>query len=124
MFTPAQIVNIARRASLALPDSGTGHTVYTARQAAGRYIVGGLAPAAILPTGVHPSTYRAAIARMIERYDGNLPETLGFWEDNGAIYLDLGETYTLERYALQAARERGELAIYDRETGECITVEG
>ena len=124
MFTPAQVNTIARRAHHAIEGKGEGHTVYAmgSEYNPQRYVVGGLVPSAMLPIGTPVSAIRAAIVRMLARDKGGVAETLGYWEDGGTLYLDLGTTWTLEHNALKVASQRGELAIYDRETGECIRV--
>ena len=122
-FTAAQTARIARRAAALTEGSGGGHTEYRADRAMGRYIVGGMAPAVILPVGAPGGVIRDAVRRMVGRHASLPAETLGVWEDNGALYFDLGDTWTSRARALDAARVRGELASYDRETGECIRVE-
>lgn len=123
MFTPAQIDTIARRAHHAIEGKGEGHTVYRQDRAMGRYIVGGIGRTPMLAVGSPVATIRAAIHGMIATLPGGaVMETLGYWEDGGTVYVDFGDTWTSRRRALKVAADRGELAIYDRETGECITV--
>lgn len=119
MFTNQQIASVARAASLAVEGSGSGHTEHRKDRAMGRYIVGGLTPAATFPIGEARPVIREAIRRMLDSRVGGV-ETLGYWEDNGAVYVDLGDTWTSRARAINMARARGELAIFDRETGECI----
>lgn len=121
MFTPSQINTIARRAHHAIEGKGEGHTVYVSKVTARRYIVGGYRPSAMLPVGAPVRVIREAVERMCRNV--NDAETLGYWEDDGTLYLDLGNTFYSLEIALEAAARRGELAIYDREAGECITVE-
>lgn len=123
MFTPAQINTIARRAHHAIEGKGEGHTVYRQDRAMGRYIVGGIGRTPMLATGTPVASIRQAIHGMIATLRAEaVVETLGYWEDGGTVYVDLGDTWTSRARALQVAARRGELAIYDREAGECITV--
>lgn len=46
----------------------------------------------------------------------------GVWCDKGVIYIDINESFESREDALEAARDRGELAIYDQVAGECLTV--
>lgn len=122
MFSTSDIHALARKASAAAEGEGAGHTVYSPECAPRRYVVGGYTPSSLLPVGTPVGVVRAAIRRMVGASGARFAETLGFWEDNGTVYLDLGTTYNDEVSALSVARTRGELAIYDRQTGECIPV--
>ncbi|QAU07342.1 hypothetical protein SEA_ALLEB_7 [Microbacterium phage Alleb] len=122
MFTAPAIARLARHASALVEGEGQGHTEYRTDRAMGRYVVGGMAPAALLPVGVPRAVVRATVRRMLDAASEAGVETLGVWEDDGTVYVDLGDTWTVRARALAAARVRGELAIYDRETGECIPV--
>lgn len=125
MFTPSQISLIARHASDAAHGSGHGHTAYAANVMRRRYIVGGVTKALIFPVSESRHAIRARIRRMLDSPYGagaDVPATLGMWEDNGSVYVDLGDMWYALEHALEVARARGEKAIYDRETGECITV--
>lgn len=113
MFTRQQIASVARKAS-----AGQGHTVRRPGHN-GRYVVGGLVTR-IYPVGTAPARIRADIGRMLEDKHALLASTLGSWEDDGAVYVDLGRTVQDLDHALGMARDLGELAIYDRKTGECI----
>lgn len=115
MFTPSQVARVARKAS-----AGQGHTVRKPGHN-GRYVVGGLVTR-IYPVGTARPVIRQGIARMLEERRALLASTLGSWEDDGAVYVDLGQTVQDLDHALGMARDLGELAIYDRETGECIPV--
>lgn len=122
MFSTSDIYALARKAAFAVEGGGTGHTIYSPECAPRRYVVGGYIPSVLLPVGTPVGVVRAAIRRMVRDSGARFAETLGFWEDNGTLYLDLGTTYHDEASALSVARTRGELAIYDRETGECIVL--
>lgn len=115
MFSRFQIAAVARKAS-----AGQGHTVRKPGHN-GRYVVGGLVTR-IYPVGTAPARIRADIGRMLEHKRALLASTLGSWEDGGSVYVDLGRTVPELGHALSMARDMGELAIYDRKTGECITV--
>jgi len=121
-FTAAQTARLARHAAALTEGSGGGHTEYRADRAMGRYVVGGVAPALILPVGTPVGVIRDRARRMVERADDNTAETLGVWEDNGSLYFDLGDTWTLLRMALDMGRMRGEKAIYDRQSGDVVPV--
>lgn len=121
-FSAAQTARLSRRAAALTEGSGGGHTEYRTGRAMGRYVVGGVAPALILPVGTPVGVIREAVRRMVERAGDADAETLGVWEDNGALYFDLGDTWTLPRMALDMGRMRGELAIYDRESGDVVPV--
>lgn len=121
MFTPSQVSLIARHASDAGEGSGTGHTVYASNVMRRRYVVGGVAPALVFPIGEARHTIRAAVRRMLAQGVEHA-QTLGMWEDAGSVYVDAGDMWYLLEHALEVARARGELAIYDREAGECIPV--
>lgn len=45
---------------------------------------------------------------------------LGAWVDKGTVYLDVSHVFAERSTALQAARQRNELAIYDLAKGETI----
>lgn len=121
-FTAAQTARLARHAATLAEGSGGGHTEYRADRAMGRYVVGGVAPALILPVGTPVGVIREAVRRMAQSGAALTAETLGVWEDNGALYFDLGDTWTTRPMALGMGRMRGEKAIYDREAGECVPV--
>lgn len=122
MFSTSDIYALARKAASAVEGEGAGHTIYARGTEARRYVVGGYTPSVLLPVGTPVGVVRRAIRRMVGAHGARFSETLGYWEDNGTVYLDLGTTYHDEVSALSVARTRGELAIYDRETGECITL--
>lgn len=120
MFTRTDVARIARLASLAVEGSGTGATAYDEHAMRGRYVVGGYAPAQLYPIGEGRGHMRTRIWDWVQAH----PEahTLGYWEHEGTVYVDLGTMTPGLEYALQLARTRGELAIFDRHTGECIPV--
>lgn len=120
MFTPSQVALLARHVSDAVEGSGSGHTVYAPNVMRRRYIVGGVTPALVFPIGGSRHAIRAGIRRMLGATLAPLAHTIGMWEHEGAVYVDLGDTWHSLKAALSMARIRGEKAIYDRETGECI----
>lgn len=124
MLTDAQIARLARHASKAVADSGSGHTEYAHSDSRRRYVVGGVVPARIFPVGTAPAVIREAVRRMVRdaaaasmAYD-----TVGYWEDDGAVYVDLGDTWDGVGMAIAVAQTRRELAIYDRNERKCITL--
>ena len=121
MFTPEGVRTLARRAASAVEGQGTGHAVYSLGATKGRYVVGGLATR-IYPVGEAVGAMRKGMRAMADSYAGATADTMGYWEDGGAVYVDLGDTYDGVGMALAVAESRGELAIYDRKTGECITL--
>lgn len=120
-FTDAQQSTIARLAHSAEEGSGSGHTVYAADAKSRRYVVGGYRPSLMFPIGTARPVIRAAIRRLM--HDAAQAETLGYWEDRGTVYVDLGNTFNSLHMALHVAARRCELAIYDTQTGECIPVQ-
>lgn len=124
MLTPVHIARLARHASALVEGEGQGHTEYAHADSKRRYVVGGVAPALIFPIGTARPVIRAAVRRMLDsaRAQSLAWDTLGCWEDGGAVYVDLGDTWHTLGPAHYEARMRGELAIYDRQTGECVTV--
>lgn len=124
MLTNAQIARLARLASAAVEGSGSGHTEYVHADSRRRYVVGGVVPARIFPIGTTRAVIREAVRRMVRDAEAaSLAfDTVGYWEDNGAVYVDLGDTWHGGSSALCMAHDRRELAIYDRLTGSCITV--
>ncbi|AWY04988.1 hypothetical protein SEA_HORTUS1_6 [Microbacterium phage Hortus1] len=124
MLTDAAIARLARHASAAVEGSGSGHTEYVHADSRRRYVVGGVVPARIFPIGTARPVIREAVRRMVrDAAAASLAfDTVGYWEDNGSVYVDLGDTWHAASSALGVARDRRELAIFDRLTGECIPV--
>lgn len=122
MFTRTDIATVSRLASRAVGGSGSGHTVYAPNVVRRRYVVGGYVPTLLYPIGTAPAHMRVRIWDAVHADAAQGATTLGYWEDNGTVYVDLGDMYYSLDIALEVARERGELAIYDRETGGCIPV--
>lgn len=120
MFSTSDIYALARKAASAVEGEGAGHTIYAPGPEARRYVVGGYTPSVLLPVGTPVGVVRGAIRRMLKTPGAQGARTLGYWEDNGAVYLDLGTTYHTEDTALHVARTRKELAIYDTVAGEAI----
>lgn len=97
-------------------------TIYADDATRYRYVVGGIATR-IMPIGEGKARLRTALHAMAEGSDkGNL--TLGMWEDDGAVYLDLGDTWPGLGMAIAIAEKRGELAIYDTWESRTIRVNG
>ena len=120
MFSNAKISAVAGFASTVGEGSGDGLTVYTQGVTPGRYVVGGRVPSRLFPIGTARPVIKAAIVAMLEGSPN--AETLGVWEDDGTVYVDLGDTWETLEHALYAATHRSELAIYDRQDEECIRV--
>lgn len=123
MFTRTDVATIARLASVAVEGEGAGHTVYAHGSFPKRYIVGGHTPSQMYPTGGSSGHMRVRIWDAAQMAGALEAETLGYWEDKGTVYVDFGTTCHSLASALSVARTRGELAIFDRQTGECIAVE-
>lgn len=121
MFTPSQIALIARHVSDAVEGGGAGHTAYAPNTMRRRYVVGGVTKALIFPIGASRHAIRAGIRGMIHGLTEQA-QTLGMWENEGSVYVDLGDMWHSLDIALAVAAQRGELAIYDRESGDCIPV--
>lgn len=100
-----------------------GHTIYlTETSNVGRYVVGGLVGTHTIDPDEYGSLEYAA-DWVATRWQPGVSETLGSWVNpDGRIDLDYGTTYESLDAALDVARARGELAIYDRLTGDCIDV--
>lgn len=114
MFTRTDVATIARLASQAVEGEGTGHTVYAQGISPRRYIVGGYAPAQLYPTGAASGHMRTRIWDMAHTNAAQGAHTLGYWEDEGTVYVDLGDAWDSLGMALAVARKRGEKAVYDR----------
>ena len=98
--------------------NGEGHTEYRGKpEYAGRYIVGGIATVSAPPAALSLHDIRL----MVLNY-GSQAETLGAWVDNGIAYIDLGDSYYTREMAEQTARNRGEIAFWDRVKGTEIFV--
>lgn len=102
------------RQGLALSAAyGQGSTAYRGHERyAGRYIVGGLSTRTVPVTGIR-ETYRSALYAL-EQLDTTNAETLGVWVQDGIVYADAGDTWLTRYAAEQAAKNRGELAYWDR----------
>lgn len=75
----------------------------------GRFVVGGLKT---VTAKIGDALNQAEV--IAERLgESGAAQTLGSWEHDGTIYYDLGDTWDNEADAMRAARERGELAIWD-----------
>ena len=116
-----------RLATMAIDATESGHTEYSFDDptVAARYIVGGIATL-VIPARLayyEPARNRRVVTEWLH---GNThAETLGYWIDaeTGDIYLDAGDTYGYEGQALSVARQRGELAIWDRVENREIRVD-
>lgn len=45
---------------------------------------------------------------------------VGVWVDSGLVYVDISERIQDEREALRVGRERGQISIYNWQTGACV----
>lgn len=122
MFTRTDVAMIARLASLAVEGQGQGATVYAQGVEPKRYIVGGYAPAQMYPIGEGRGHMRTRIWDAVHTPASEGAHTLGYWEDDGTVYVDLGDTWDGIGLALAVAETRGELAIYDRKERRVITL--
>lgn len=123
MFTRTAVAHLAHLASLAVEGEGQGHTIYAQGVTPRRYVVGGGgAPALILPIGEARASIRIRAWDMAQTEAATAAHTMGYWEDGGSVYVDLGDTWHSLEIALDVARTRGEKAIYDRQARECIPV--
>lgn len=81
------------------------------------YYVGGQSPTLVMPTGtVTPDD----VAGFVSTH----PETryFGMWEDDGKIYVDAVDLIYSGQRAMELARERGELAVFDISDRKCLEV--
>ena len=124
MFSRTNVATVARLASRAVEGEGAGHTVYAEGTAPRRYVVGGYTPTLLFPVSAPSGHMRVRVWDWAQADAARFAEALGYWEHEGTIYVDFGTTHASIDDALRVAASRGELAIYDRETGQCITVEG
>lgn len=113
MFTRTDVAMLARLAAGAVEGDGTGHTIYAQGDAPRRYIVGGYLPAQLYPIGEAKGRMRTRIWDAAQAPAARFAETLGYWEDEGTVYVDFGTTYHDEVSAISVARTRGERAVYD-----------
>jgi len=60
----------------------------------------------------------------IKAYAKNLKSNclVGFWVDNGKMYIDIVKVYKTKAYALKIARQNDQLAIWDFEKGQAINL--
>lgn len=122
MFTRTDVATIARKAAQAEEGKGQGHTVYAQGITPKRYVVGGYAPAQLYPVGAATAHMRVRIWDAVHAPAAEGAHTLGYWEDEGTVYVDLGDTWDGLGTAIAVAQARGELAIYDRREGRVITL--
>lgn len=59
-----------------------------------------------------------AINSLLKACNGS--EFVGVWVDGGKVFIDLSEWIENRAEAMQAGRERSQLAIFEWATGECI----
>lgn len=123
MFQSTHVNSLARTAHALVEGEGQGSTVYAQDALKRRYVVGGLTTR-MFPVGEAVPTLRAAMHAMAGTQNGTIAETMGVWEDQGTVYVDLGTMFHSLDVALEQATHRGKLAVFDRETGERIRVEG
>lgn len=106
-MTTATLSDIRLLTDKAVSDGG--YTIPLTGGKLGRYVVGGLRTATMKVADAMVNA--GAVAKRLGELAG--AETLGSWLHEGVVYYDLGNTYDDESTAMSAARERGELAIYD-----------
>lgn len=121
MFEPSAIARLARLAHAATEGSASGSTVYAIGAVRQRYVVGGLATR-IYPIGESRDRLRKGMHAMLDSYGGAVASTLGYWEDEGTLYVDMGDMHSDLDDALRIAASRGELAIFDTWTRDITYV--
>lgn len=121
MFEQSAVARLARLASAATEGSASGSTVYAIGAVRRRYVVGGLATR-IYPIGESRDRLRKGMHAMLDSYSGAVASTLGYWEDEGSVYVDMGDMHSDLDDALRIAESRGELAIFDTWTRDVTYV--
>lgn len=121
MFEQSAIARLARLASDATEGSASGSTVYAIGAVRYRYVVGGLSTR-IYPVGESRAALRKGMHAMLRGYGGAIASTLGYWEEEGSVYVDLGDMHANLNDALRIAESRGELAIFDTWTRDVTYV--
>lgn len=119
MFSHSQISTLARKAHALTEGSGDGHTVYGGYRA--RYVIGGVFTR-LYPIGTAVPVIRQDLINDRRNVSTYGAQTLGCWEHDGTVYVDYGTVADNLPFAMELARKRGELAIYDSVTGESINV--
>jgi hypothetical protein len=107
--------------------NGGGTFTLTGEQVLHRrgYYVGGLVPSAIVAAfGV--SYIEDCLERFVQQHVGWTEDRediyLGTWLNGGNVYIDLSEWVGDRDQAIGLGRERGELAVWDCERGEEVTL--
>lgn len=88
----------------------------------GRYVVGGWADSVVIRAGADRSSRVASALSFVNGRDITPSEGVGFWAEEGRVWLDVARSFDWRGQAEEAARENGELAIFDRLTSEIIYV--
>lgn len=90
------------------------------------YLVGGIVPSTVIPV-VGTATLADALAGFVRLHSDKLAYReycyLGTWIHEGRIHIDVSEWFGDRNHALYLARERGELAIWDCQHGNEISLE-
>lgn len=121
MFESSAVARLARLASSATQGSASGSTIYAVGAVRKRYVVGGLATR-IYPVGESRVRLRNGMRAMLSGYAGATASTLGYWEEEGTVYVDMGDMHADLDDALRIAESRGELAIFDTWTRDVTYV--
>lgn len=121
MFEPSAVARLARLAHAATEGGASGSTIYAMGATRKRYVVGGIATR-IYPVGESRARLRDGMRSMLASYGGAVASTLGYWEDEGSVYVDLGDMHDDLCDALRIAESRGELAIFDTWTRDVTYV--
>lgn len=121
MFESSAVARLARLAHAATEGSASGSTIYALGAVRCRYVVGGLATR-LYPIGESREAMRKGMRAMLAGYGGATASTLGYWEEEGTVYVDMGDMHSSLEDALRIAASRGELAIFDTWTRDVTYV--
>ncbi len=97
----------------AIKDGKGGATVNLSDRPLGRFVIGGLGTVA--DTVAAMTDHAADMSEKMARMASGDVQTVGSWLDttDGTVYLDYGSTTDDMAQALDIARKRGEIAIWD-----------
>lgn len=119
--------NYEDAARLTLENNG-GTFTFSGAQVLHRrgYYVGGLVPTAIVPVAGGVAFLAKSLARFARQHAAVLTTGqdvyLGTWVNEGNVYIDATEWAADRDRALELGRERGELAIWDCQYQEEVTL--
>lgn len=81
----------------------------------GCFVVGGLKPSLVVESNQSDEVIAQAIVDFAEDH-----AMVGTWEHTGKIYIDIVDAHKNRKAAIQAGRKRGEIAIFDFDSGQEI----